>query len=226
MARRRTPRRDSKGRFLPSGRGKSRRRSRGTRGLGNMITVRPSMMGFGMLSGREMVMESLVPHLAGGGLSALTCFGLRYFVDPSKGKMQHSLVKWAPLYGGLVGTVGAGVLYYTAGRSSAISAMISNAVVTAAAYASDYLMTSPKAPQIHAALAADAAPQAAGTEGVYGVGAIVPEYNTPAYSVGIGGLGAITAEPGAANPYGIGYGNEISLQGVNVDTFGTPAYAV
>jgi len=197
-----------------------------------MITVRPSMMGFGALSGREMVMESLVPHLAGGGLSALACFGLRYFVDPSKGKMQHSLVKWAPLYGGLAGTLGATVLYYTEGKSSAISAMLSNAVVTAAAYASDYLMTGAKATQIHAALAAEAHTEVPpegnqeGPAGIYGVGAIVPEYNTPAYSVGIGGLGAITAEAGGANPWGIGYGNEIALSGVNVDTFGTPAYAV
>jgi len=61
-------------------------------------------------------------------------------------------------------------------------------------------------------------------EGLYGMGAIVPEYNTPSYSVGVGGLGAITAQAGGGNPYGIGYGNEIALSGVNVGSFGTPAY--
>ena len=226
---RRTPRRDSKGRFLPSG-SRSRKRprsSRGVRGLGNMITVRPSMRGLGALRGREMVMESIIPNLMGGGVSALTTFGLRYFVDPSKGKMQHGLVKYAPLYGGAAGTIGAGVLYYTEGKSAAFSAMLSNAFVTAAALAADYLSKSDKGAPIQDALTHDfveAPPTDPGAHGIYGVGAIVPEYNTPSYSVGVGGLGAITAEVGGDNPYGIGYGNEVALSGVNVGSFGTPSY--
>ena len=229
---RRTPRRDSKGRFLPSGSGRPRARSMRGLGLGNMITVRPAMRGLGSLgalSGSELLMESVIPHLAGGGLSALTIFGLRYFVDPAKGKMQHSMVKYAPLYGGAAGTLGAAVLYYTEGKSAAISAMLSNAFVTAAAFASDYVLSkSDKGPAILIALQADAPADAPATdqaiEGLYGMGAIVPEYNTPSYSVGVGGLGAITAQAGGGNPYGIGYGNEIALSGVNVGSFGTPAY--
>lgn len=226
---RKTPRRDSKGRFLPSGsrsrsRGRSRSRSRGRgrrsfRGMGSMITVRP---GIGALQGREMLMESVLPHLAGGGLSAITCLGLRYFVDPAKGKYQNTLVKWAPAFGGLAGVLGATALYYTEGKSAAVAALVSTGLVTAAGFGGDYLMKGEKAGQIHAALVSGAASDAsAGTEGIYGVGAIVPEYNTPAYSVGIG---AITATPGGDNPFGIGYGREVQLEGVNIDSFGTPAY--
>ena len=193
MARRKTPRRNSRGQFVSSRSGGSRKRSRGRgrsfRGLGNMITVRPSTLG--ALQGREMLMESVLPHLAGGGLSAITLLGLRYFVDPTKGNYQHTLVKYAPAFGGVAGALGATVLYYTEGKSAAVSAMISTAFVTAAAFGADYLAKDDKlGPRIHgamitdnpdtAAVVAEQTPTETGVDGLYGggVGAIVPEYRS------------------------------------------------
>lgn len=213
-------RRDSKGRFLSRG-GKSRRR----RGMGSIITVRRGM-------GAISTADWLAP-LVGGGLTALTALGLRQFVDPAQGDMQKTLVKWAPLFGHLVGSAASLGLYFITGSSGqAVSSFVSATAVGVFGMAQDQMLARPEGAakfglafsdiQVSVAPVAPVAPIAeSASNGTAGFGAIVPEYSRPA-------LGAIAMEPVGADGRRAGsigsYGETVSLNGINTSAFGTPGF--
>lgn len=194
-------RRDSKGRFV----------SKHRRGMGSIITVR---RGMGAISQSDW----LAP-LIGGGLTALTALGIRYFVDPAQGNMQRTLVKWAPLFGHLVGSAASLGLYFITGSAGpAVNSFVSATAVGVFGMAQDQLLLT-KGGGVMMALASDAA--ASAPAGTAGFGAIVPEYSRPA-------LGAIAMEslgPDGQRAGSIGsYGETVSLNGINTSAFGTPGF--
>lgn len=208
--------RDSKGRFLKSGSSKRKRRRsrrRRGRGMGNIITVRRAGMG-------AIDMPSLLPVLIGGGLTALTALGIRWFVQPSAGQTQSTMVKWAPLVGHAVGSVASIGLYFMGGTTAAVQSFLAASAVGLYGVGSDMIFKE-KAGSLLAAIAATApaVPDAA-LQG-YGMGAIVPEYSSA-------GMGAIAMEqmgPGGRRAGSIGsYGETVSLNGVNTGAFGTPGF--
>jgi hypothetical protein len=209
-------RRDSKGRFLSRG-GKSRRR-----GMGSIITVRRGM-------GAISTADWLAP-LVGGGLTALTALGLRQFVDPTQGDMQKTLVKWAPLFGHLVGSAASlGLYFITGSQGQAVSSFVSATAVGVFGMAQDQMLARPEGAtkfglafsdiQVSVERPAPLSEQA--TNGGAGFGAIVPEYSRPA-------LGAIAMEPVGADGRRAGsigsYGETVSLNGINTSAFGTPGF--
>jgi len=212
-------RRDSKGRFLSRG-SKSRKR----RGMGSIITVRRGM-------GAISTADWLAP-LVGGGLTALTALGLRQFVDPMQGDFQKTLVKWAPLFGHLVGSAASLGLYFVTGSSGqAVSSFVSATAVGVFGMAQDQMLARPEgASKFGNAFLPDVSvsverpmPSEAPAEGngTAGFGAIVPEYSRPA-------LGAIAMEPVGADGRRAGsigsYGETVSLSGINTSAFGTPGF--
>lgn len=203
--------RDSKGRFK-GGSGKSRRKGKGKgKGFGSIITIRRKGMG-------ALDAETLMPLAMGGVLSALTALALRYFVDPSQGATQQMLVKWAPAFGMLTGSLASLALYMMGGADQATRAFLSAGVVSIAGLGSDYLLR--EKPALAATIAAPSAPAA--MAGYYGMGAIVPEYSQP------GGMGAIVMEPVSRDGRRAGtigsYGETVTLSGVNTSAFGTPGF--
>lgn len=217
-------RRDSKGRFLSGGGSKSRKR----RGMGSIITVRRGM-------GAISTADWLAP-LVGGGLTALTTLGLRQFVDPVQGGFQQTLVKWAPLFGHLVGSAASLGLYFITGSSGqAVSSFVSATAVGVFGMAQDQMLARPEGAakfglafadvQVSvepvAPIAEQASNGAQASNGTAGFGAIVPEYSRPA-------LGAIAMEPVGADGRRAGsigsYGETVSLNGINTSAFGTPGF--
>lgn len=204
-------RRDSKGRFVSGGgRRKARRRPRRRRGMGSIITVRRGM--------GQLDMQGMLPALIGGGLTALTALGIRWFVDPAQGQTQRTMVKWAPLLGHAVGTVGSLALYFMGGTNAAVQSFLSATAVGLFGVGSDMILKE-KGPSLLAAIIATA--PAANGNGTSGFGAIVPEYSSA-------GMGAIAMEqigPGGRRAGTIGsYGETVSLSGVNTGAFGTPGF--
>lgn len=212
-------RRNSKGQFVSGG---GRRRSRRRRGMGSIITVRRGM-------GAISTADWLAP-LVGGGLTALTALGLRQFVNPTQGEMQKTLVKWAPLFGHLVGSAASLGLYFITGSSGqAVSSFVSATAVGVFGMAQDQMLSRPEGaanfamaflPTPAVSVSSDAA-AAQASIGAAGFGAIVPEYSRPA-------LGAIAMEPVGADGRRAGsigsYGETVSLNGINTSAFGTPGF--
>lgn len=200
-------RRNSKGQFVSGGGGRRRRRPR-RRGMGSIITVRRGM--------GQIDMEGLLPVLVGGGLTALTGLGIRWFVDPAQGSTQSMMVKWAPLLGAAVGAVGSIALYFMGGTSAAVQSFLSAATVGAFGVGSDMVLKE-KGGSLLAAIV-NTAPAG---NGMTGFGAIVPEYSSP-------GMGAIAMESVGAGGRRAGtigsYGETVSLSGVNTGAFGTPGF--
>lgn len=210
MARRR---RDSNGRFKKGRSTKKRKSSRRRKGMGSIITVRRKGMG-------ALDATTLMPVALGGGLSALTAIALRYFVDPSTGTTQNMLVKWAPAFGLVTGSLASLALYMMGGRAGmeqATRAFLSSLVVSGAGLGSDMLLR--QKPALAATIASSGSAMAG-----YGMGAIVPEYSRPP-----GGMGAIVMEQVGAGGQRAGtiggiYGETVNLAGVNTSAFGTPGF--
>jgi hypothetical protein len=190
--------------------------------MGSIITVRRGM-------GAISTADWLAP-LVGGGLTALTALGLRQFVNPTQGEMQKTLVKWAPLFGHLVGSAASLGLYFITGSSGqAVSSFVSATAVGVFGMAQDQMLSRPEGaanfamaflPTPAVSVGSDAA-AAQASNGAAGFGAIVPEYSRPA-------LGAIAMEPVGADGRRAGsigsYGETVSLNGINTSAFGTPGF--
>lgn len=190
--------------------------------MGSIITVRRGM-------GAISTADWLAP-LVGGGLTALTALGLRQFVNPTQGEMQKTLVKWAPLFGHLVGSAASLGLYFITGSSGqAVSSFVSATAVGVFGMAQDQMLSRPEGaanfamaflPTPAVSVSSDAA-AAQASIGAAGFGAIVPEYSRPA-------LGAIAMEPVGADGRRAGsigsYGETVSLNGINTSAFGTPGF--
>lgn len=206
MARRR---RDRYGRFAGKRRGRRKGRRR-RRGVGSIITVR---RGLGQLDA-----ETLMPPLVGAGTAGLAALGVRYFVDPSQGRMQQMLVQWAPLVGMAVGSVASLALYMMGGRrgsEQAAQSFVAATLVSLFGLGADFVLKRNPGSIVAAVTSGSMAAMPPG-----GTGAIVPEYSR--------GMGAIVMEP--AGPSGqragtIGsYGEVVTLQGINTSAFGTPGF--
>lgn len=205
-------RRNRKGQFVRGGGGG--RRSRRRRGMGSIITVRRGM--------GQLDVNSLLPALVGGGLTALTALGTRWFVDPAQGPTQAMMVKWAPLLGTAVGAVGSLALYFMGGTSAAVQSFLSAATVGLFGVGSDMVIKE-KGGSLLAAIVATA--PAGNGNGAAGFGAIVPEYSS---QLSTPGMGAIAMESVGASGRRAGtigsYGETVSLSGVNTGAFGTPGF--
>lgn len=190
--------------------------------MGSIITVRRGM-------GAISTADWLAP-LVGGGLTALTALGLRQFVDPTQGNMQKTLVKWAPLFGHLVGSAASlGLYFITGSQGQAVSSFVSATAVGVFGMAQDQMLARPEGAakfglafsDIQVSVERPAPLPEQATNGGAGFGAIVPEYSRPA-------LGAIAMEPVGADGRRAGsigsYGETVSLNGINTSAFGTPGF--
>lgn len=204
--------RDSKGRF--------KKGHRGTRGLGTIISMR---RGMGALPGGAMG-EAIIAPAVGGMTTALIVLAIRHMVVATAGTTQQTLVRWAPLFGGLAGLVSSLALLLLGGSNAAIAGVVSTLSVTAATFGQDWILAR-RGPEILAALPAPSA-ASTGTAG-YGrrrMGAIVPEYSRR-------GMGALVMEPVGPSGKRAGtlgrasdYGSVVSLSGLNTGAFGTPGF--
>lgn len=206
-----------------------RKHRRGTRGFGNIISVRKGVDG---LFDTGTVVGDALPVVLGGLLAVGTTVLVRKMVPtvvaavaPATGAagfgtLSAGLVRFAPLLGMAVGSLAGLGLVYGAGKRTAGTAMMASAVtVGGAVWGAEKL------------------------SGVAGFGAIVPEYgmmglgaNMPIMPGGVNGLGATVLEnwPAGQRPDSIGalgdaYGTSINLSGlgqVNTSAFGTPGFSV
>jgi hypothetical protein len=209
------PSRDRKGRFK--------------KGMGSIITVRRKGAGMGALKGNEMLTESVMPPLIGGGVAALVALAIRYWVNPAEGKTQLTMVKWAPLFGLATGGLASLALMFFTGTSSAVSSFLSASAVGMYGLGHDFVAKE-HGGRILAATLTNGANGAAAVEGYRRrgmgaivmeptlasgrragtIGAIVPEYSTPPHGAGIGSYGEVV------NLQGLG--------GINTTAFGTPGF--
>jgi hypothetical protein len=180
--------------------------------MGSIITVRRGM-------GAIAQYDWLAP-LIGGGLTALTALGLRYFVKPEEGDTQRTLVKWAPLFGHLVGSAASLGLYFITGSAGpAVNSFISATAVGLFGMAQDQLLLK-QGGSVMMALASNGASAPAAAP-VAGFGAIVPEYSRPALSaIAMEAVGADGQRAGSIGSYG----ETVSLSGINTSAFGTPGF--
>lgn len=204
--------RDSKGRFKKGHR-------RGMRGLGTIITMR---RGMGALPGGAMG-EAIIAPAVGGLTTALVVLAIRHMIVATAGTTQQTLVRWAPLFGGLAGMVSSLALLLIGGSNAAIAGVVSTLSVTAGMFGQDWILAR-RGPEILAALPAPSA-ASTGTSGYRRLGAIVPEYSRR------GGMGALVMEPVGPNGRRAGtlgrasdYGAVVSLSGLNPSAFGTPGF--
>lgn len=209
--------RDSKGRF--------KKGHRGMRGLGTIITMR---RGMGALPGGAMG-EAIIAPAVGGFTVALVVLAIRHMVVATAGSTQQTLVRWAPLFGGLAGVVSSLALLLLGGSNAAVAGFVSTLSVTLGMFGQDWILAR-RGPEILAALPAPSS-ATTGTSGYrrMGAGAIVPEYSRR------GGMGALVMEPvgpsgSRAGTLGRGmgrasdYGAVVSLSGLNPGAFGTPGF--
>lgn len=209
-----------------------RRHRRGVRGFGSVITVRPAMRGlgrgrgFGRFRGLGMAgwIAMLLPVLIGIGAPAAVILGLRYWVDPARGRTQSMLVRYAPAVGLGVGATTALVLGMLGGVGAGVATAASAALTAGAVSGYDYVRRTAGS-RIDSSLAANAgggaAPAPGATSGFGrgrgGMGVIVPEFRgLPSRT------GAIVMEQqtrGFGKP-----GQEINLGAVNTQVFGTPGF--
>lgn len=214
---------------------KSRRRSRGMRGFGSVITVRPAMRGlrggFGRSGGglgrfRGLGLAAwigmLLPVLLGIGAPIATILALRYWVNPAAGTTQRKLVAFAPAIGLGVGATSAVVLGLMTGTGAGAAAFTGAALSSGSIAGYDYIRRT-RGAGIDASMAMNSASlppnegPVAGLRGRRGMGVIVPEFHgLPART------GAIVMEQqvrGLGKP-----GQEIRLGAVNTQVFGTPGF--
>lgn len=212
--------RDSKGRF--------KKGHRGMRGLGTIITMR---RGMGALPGGAMG-EAIIAPAVGGLTTALVVLAIRHMVVATAGTTQQTLVRWAPLFGGLAGVVSSLALLLLGGSNAAIAGFVSTLSVTLGMFGQDWILAR-RGPEILAALppSSSATTTSTGTSGYrrMGAGAIVPEYSRR------GGMGALVMEPVGPSGHRAGtlgkgmgrasdYGAVVSLSGLNPGAFGTPGF--
>lgn len=199
---------------------KRRRHHRGMRGFGSVITVRPAMRGLGRRSFRGLGMAAwigmLMPVLLGIGAPLATILGLRYWINPTAGRTQAMLVRYAPAIGFGVGATSALVLGMLGGYGAGAATATAAALTSGGASAYDVLRRT-AGTRIDTALAAPASGSAA-MQGLRGrFGTIVPEFRgLPSRT------GAVVMEQqtrGLGKP-----GQEITLGSVNPQVFGTPGF--
>jgi hypothetical protein len=202
--------RDSKGRFKRGGK---------RRGMGTIITVK---RGMGALPGGAMG-EAIIAPAVGGFATAIVALAIRHLVVPTTSPTSGMLVRFAPLFGGLAGTVASLVLLLLGGSHAATSGFVATLGVTLGLFGQDMILAR-RGPEILAALPA---PSGAGTAGYHRrrMGAIVPEYGRRP------GMGAMVLEPVGPSGKRAGtlgrardYGEVVSLGGLNVGAFGTPSF--
>lgn len=212
-------RRDSKGRFVSTGRKSKSRRSRG-KGMGSIITVKRAGMG-------QLDADTLLPPAVGGGLAGLTTLALRMYVDPAQGSTQQALVKYAPVFGMAAGSLASlGLFLLNRDTTQAWRSFVSATLISVFGFGSDFILREKGGSVLAAVTApmdlmgAGAGAGGNGTAGYRQMGAIVPEYSN--------GMGALVMEPVGSSgqrPGTIGsYGETVQLQGVNISAFGTPGF--
>lgn len=203
---------------------KHKRRHRGMRGFGSVITVRPATRGMYGLGrhrrsfrglGMAAWIGMLMPVLLGIGAPLATILGLRYWINPAAGRTQAMLVRYAPAIGFGVGATSAIVLGMLGGYGAGAATATAAGLTAGGASAYDVLRRTQGA-RIDTALAPTAS--GGGTSGLRGrLGTIVPEFRgLPSRT------GAIVMEQqtrGLGKP-----GQEITLGSVNPQVFGTPGF--
>jgi hypothetical protein len=182
--------------------------------MGSIITVRRGM-------GAIAQYDWLAP-LIGGGLTALTALGLRYFVKPEEGDTQRTLVKWAPLFGHLVGSAASLGLYFITGSAGpAVNSFISATAVGLFGMAHDQLLLKQSGSVMMALTDGSVPAPSPELRPSNGIGAIVPEYSRPALSaIAMEAVGADGQRAGSIGSYG----ETVSLSGINTSAFGTPGF--
>ena len=203
---------------------KSRKGRRRRRGMGSIIAVRSRGMGNIKQLRATRPMSAAIPVLVGGGLTALTVVGIRYFVASQDAPSENQLMlyKWAGAAGLAVGAVGAAALSVMGGGAGAATiAALSSGFVAAAGYAHDWLAVqypiTNMAALLPPATATGEEPATTTQQGIVlerlrGIGAVVPEQ-----------LGAYTETRRGGATQG---GSEVSLSGVNTGAFGTPGFRI
>lgn len=203
---------------------RTRRGRRRRKGMGSVISVRRT--GMGALKGTT---GAVVAPLLGGGVTALTTLGIRYYVKPDS-DANKSVLKYSWLIGHGAGLLASLALYFLGDKSNRMQLAASSATAATAvglfALGSDMTLTPSVLNVIQAASTsavtsgngeAEAAARAAAQGGaqagfgaiVYNqLGAVVPEYQ------GMSGLGG---------NYG-SYGESVSLRGVDTRVFGSSPF--
>lgn len=181
-----------------------RKRSRRSRRLGSVITIRP-LNGSERLNNPSSMLGSAGPVLLGGGAAILAAVGVRMWVTPTA--ENQALVNNADAVGAGVGALTGLILMNTTSKPAGVAAIAASVLLLAAS-------------RLPAML--DSAMPAAGTAGM---GAIVAEQTMR----GVRGrrMGAIVMSPVASRGYGQNAGGEnIRLGRVHTAAFGTPSYQI
>lgn len=197
----------------------AKRRRKHRKGVGSIITVRPSgFAGLGRLRGLRGfngLASQAIPAALGLGAAAVTFLGIRHFANPVRSETEAKVWKFAPLLGLGAGAAAAFLLSQVGGKAAAVGALTGAVGATLLTLGQDGLQ--------HTGMFAPSALSG------YGMGAVVPEMLSR-------GMGAVVLEPRGTNSLGaggvtglhsIGYqgGEVVNLGAINSGAFGTPGFS-